>query len=300
MRAIFDFSPKNCPRCGGQLPSLPDVAETQPNAARKCASCGLQYIVGDHDTLLKVATYIAVSHKVDDFELIISTKLSSTTKGFKTRILDVGKYKELVLIIDPDASIEGIREELGELKTDAIEIVREFGRKPDLPKRIYFEYKILHPDYGWTNGLIAQQVIFDCIVALIMYTDKNTTKEMRDFGESFFGHLIRFTRKRSKDIDDLFKYAVHKIEAEELPWMPESYLLDEWKISDAFLAWKKETKGENINIDKKFVLASFWTQSIKNGYWDKAEALMQKNYIKLNIDDYYRHFLCLSEIKRMP
>lgn len=298
MYAIFDFSPKNCPKCGGQLPSLPNVTETQPNAALQCASCGLQYIIGDYDTLLKVTTYIAASQKLDDFELIISTKPSSTTKGFKTRILDVGKYKESVLIIDPKASIQGIREELGELKTDAIEIEREFGVKPDFPTRIFQEYEILHQDYGWTYGLIAQQVIFDSIVALMMYTDRNATKEMRDFGESFFRHLIRFTRKRPNDIDDLFKYAVHKIEAEELPWMPESYLLDEWKISDAFRAWKKEAKGKSVINDLKFVLATFWFLSITDEYWDKAEALMQKNFINLNYE-YYLRFLCLMEIRRM-
>jgi len=297
MVGLFSDPPNYCPSCGGQILSKIKDDQTGLLTVFGCEKCDFRYQIDNPGVLGIVIPYIETFKDLDD-ELVVASTPGNQPHGLQTRVLQLRDHDELVLVLPSNLSVLKYREQLKYLKNMAIRLSKFLVEQPGYPKRFFYEYDRLVQEDLWHYREIAEQVSFDFLISLLMHLDKTLDIEKKEQALLFCKQLLVFIRKRPNKIESIITDAIEEIKQGSIPWLPDMIQLGPLKIRDSFRSWKREIKGTSIDINKTFLLADFWKQSIKNGYWKKAEELLSEYNDRYKVGDSLHLIRCQREIAR--
>ena len=303
MYAIFDFSPNYCPFCNNHFDlNDPESVKQKGEIANhfQCSNCEMIFQIGSKDDLLTMMNYSVIPEDHNDYELIIGTKPYFVENLIKGRQLKVGDWWEVALIIDPDTTIDNIRDGWQGVKSELNAIQAYQGRKQSYDYQFFSEFSQLN-ELGWTHKQIAEQINFDCLVHFFRLSNSEGNNESKQIGlENMIG-LLRFTKMPLKRILEYLNEANISNNEGQLPWTPKAGIVDQMRVTKAFSLWRDEQQTKNIVPlfpGEIKLLPALWVRAIHEGYWRTVDSQLQKDGIERKDEAKERFDRCMKVIEK--
>lgn len=185
-------------------------------------------------------------------ELVISTSSFRINERIRARFLRPKNGRiELAIIISDEASAEDLRSAWATIDRLRTRLRRFQGS--DM-QRVYpalvYNYAEMNAR-GWSYGLIAMDINFDCTVNLCRAADQLPDLNQPILDASGLSQAIVLLRAvRMKDEDILFWVlpALEEIKAGRAPWPLNAGPVDAQRIRDTLRQWEKEQQTEKVVI----------------------------------------------------